>query len=150
MNNIIGTLMGLGLIYMFVMIICYIVYVIGLFKMFHKMGEPGWKAIIPFVNTYTLTDRTWDAKFFWISMLLMVVTNFLSGFTDNSLLMLLARVAALAMFVLKICGNYKQSQAFGCGIGMTLILIFFPMIGTLLLGYGNYSYIGPQEKGRFI
>lgn len=34
----------------------YVIYTIALWKLFKKAGKNGWEAIIPFYNTYTLTE----------------------------------------------------------------------------------------------
>lgn len=39
---------------------------IGMWKTAKKMGEPGWKGIIPFYNMYVFFTKVWDKKFFWL------------------------------------------------------------------------------------
>lgn len=45
-------LASLGTIFILV-IGWYILQVVAYWKIFEKAGEPGWKAIVPFYNTYT-------------------------------------------------------------------------------------------------
>ena len=150
MVDVIKFLLGLGFVFFVVMVISYILYAIGLMKMFHKMGQPAWKAFIPFLNDYTLIDRTWDAKYFWIMLLLAVAIRFLGGMSDSSMMSAVIAVGSLALGIIEIYSNYMQSKAFGCGIGMALILTLFPAIGTMLLGYGSYEYRGPQEMVHIV
>ena len=44
-----------------------ILFVIGMWKMFAKAGEPGWASIIPFYNLYVLFKITWakEPNFFY-------------------------------------------------------------------------------------
>ena len=145
MDDALRIILGLGFVFFVVMVVCYLVYAVGLLKMFHKMGEPGWKAFIPFVNLYTLYRRVWEAKYFWIQMLFVVLARALSSYVhDLAFAEILAWAVGAASIAIKAMINYKQSKAFGAGVGMTIILFFMPSIGTMLLGFGGYQYIGPQ------
>lgn len=54
-----------ALIVMFVFILAIaILVIVAMWKIFQKAGEPGWKAIIPFYNSYTMYKIVWDTKFF--------------------------------------------------------------------------------------
>lgn len=46
----------------------YVLQVIAYWKIFEKAGEPGWKAIIPFYNTYTQYKFTWNANLYWFAL----------------------------------------------------------------------------------
>ena len=58
-----------------------ILFVIGMWKMFAKAGEPGWASIIPFYNLYVLFKITWGkgAKFL---LLLIPIFYAILGFSD--------------------------------------------------------------------
>ncbi len=145
MDNTLRIIFGLGMAFIIVMTVCYLVYAIGLLKMFHKMGEPGWKAFIPFVNLYTLYKRVWEGKYFWLQMLFIVVVQALNGYRYNSAFVrTLVWAVCAASLAIKAIVNYKQSKAFGAGVGMTIILFIMPSIGTMMLGFGGYQYLGPQ------
>lgn len=54
-----GLLAGLGflLVIIVLLLIAWAVFaIIGQWKLFVKAGQPGWKSIIPFYNTYTLCE----------------------------------------------------------------------------------------------
>lgn len=49
-------LLGGSIFILLLVIALYVVYVIGLWKLFKKAGKQGWEAIIPFYNTYVLVE----------------------------------------------------------------------------------------------
>ena len=60
MNSFTALLLaGLGTVFILV-IGWYILQAVAYWKIFEKAGEPGWKAIIPFYNTYTQYKFTWN------------------------------------------------------------------------------------------
>lgn len=55
-ESLILTLGGLLIVLGIFLLAWAIFYVIGLWKMFEKAGQPGWKAIVPYYNTWTLVE----------------------------------------------------------------------------------------------
>lgn len=51
---------------------------IGLFKMFQKAGIPGWKAFIPFLNTWEIVKAAHIARHWWFWQLIPIVGWFIS------------------------------------------------------------------------
>ena len=102
-------------------IVVYVLLVVAMWKIFTKAGEAGWKSIIPFLNTYVLFKIAWGNG--WLFLLLLIPV-----------------VDIVIYFIM----NWKLVKAYGYGVGMFLVSIFFPNIGTLILGFGSHSYIGPQ------
>ena len=49
-------ILGGSIFILLLVIALYVVYVIGLWKLFKKAGKQGWEAIIPFYNTYVLVE----------------------------------------------------------------------------------------------
>jgi signal peptidase I len=47
----------------------------GMYKLFEKAGQPGWKALVPFYNAYTALEITGAPKY-WLLLLLVPVLNF--------------------------------------------------------------------------
>ena len=101
-----------------------ILQIIGLWKVFTKAGQPGWAAIIPFYNIIVLLQIV--GKPWWYLLLIFI---------------------PCANFVFIIWGviliNNLLSKSFGQGIGFTLGLIFLSPIFIPILGFGNYTYLGP-------
>lgn len=120
----------------------YILQVVAYWKIFEKAGEPGWKAIIPFYNTYTQYKFTWEANIYWF-----VLFGGLIGAGLNSLggiLSVLGSAVLLGVTIVNILAANKLAKAFGHGVGFTIGLIFLNPIFMLILGFSSDQYIGPQ------
>lgn len=125
----------------------YVVQVIANWKIFKKMGEPGWKAIIPFYNSYILYKKTWKTMVFWIAL----VVGFIAGMfqslsesmTDQAVIFAsISLVFFIAAAVINIIEYSKLSKSFGHGAGFTVGLVFLNPIFMLILGFGSSQYIG--------
>ena len=99
-----------------------ILFVIGMWKMFAKAGEPGWASIIPIYNLYVLFKITWGkgAKF----LLLLIPIYNIVVFIKNEL---------------------KLARAFGKGTGFAVGLIFFSPIFYAILGFSDAQYLGVPD-----
>lgn len=99
------------------------IYLISMWKLFTKMGQPGWIGIIPLLNAYgiyKLAGREW----WWVILLLIPCVNIVAAF------FLAADTAKL----------------FGKELGWTLLLFLLPGIGHIILAFGDSRYVGPNEK----
>lgn len=142
-----GTALTIAII---VGIVYYILLVVAWWKLFTKAGEKGWKAIIPFYNLYTQIKLTWATKWFWVILIVAVLTgvvgnsgifNTLSG----PLMYIFGAIGvALSVFllVLYILCDYRLAKAYGHGAGFTVGLIFLNFIFILVLGLGKSKYEG--------
>lgn len=142
-----GMLAGMGFIFAIVGFIWYVLQVIAYWKIFAKAGEPGWKSIIPFYNTYTQFKITWKTSIFWLQLCLTALCgglNAVASKSDSFILGLILAVVAIAIIVISILQDFKLSVSYGHGIGFTLGLIFFDPIFKLILGFGDSEYIGPE------
>lgn len=95
---------------------------VGLWKMFTKAGKPGWACIIPFYSQYCLFEMAWGSG--WLFLLMFVPCFNL--------------VVMIMMWL-------KMAKAFGQGTGFGLGLCFLNPIFTIILGFSDAQYIGPQE-----
>ena len=114
---------GQQVAYSIVGIIVGVLLLIAAWKINQKAGEPGWKAIIPFYNMYTLVKIA-DGK--GIKFLLFFIP--------------------VVGFVYEIIFDIRLAKAFGKGTGFILGLIFLPNIFSLILGFGSAEYLGPHNK----
>jgi hypothetical protein len=139
--------------------ILYVLMVVARWKMFVKAGQPGWKAIIPVYNTYTLYEVVWDTRFFWIylatCLLYFVCTAFSGAYVvqgnqiivtgqGNFFMDIIGFVASIGMLVFAVMSSVKTSLAYGKGVAFALGLLFLPNIFYLILGFGDARYRGPQ------
>ena len=105
--------------YSVVCIIIAVIVIVALWKIFTKAGEAGWKAIIPFLNLYVLFKITWGNGWFFLLTFIPLVN-----------------------FVVCIMTYWKLAKAFGFGVGMFLLILFFPYIALPVIGFGKSQYVG--------
>ena len=112
--------------------------IIGLWKTFNKAGLPGWAAIIPFYNEYNvvkLSNR--PTYFFWIML----------GCSLFAWIPFLGWLLMIGLFVLWIFMALDIAANFGQGTGFAILLIIFPSIMFLILGFGHYQFNRIAEPG---
>jgi hypothetical protein len=100
-----------------------VLYIIGLWRVFEKGGQPGWAVLIPFYNLYVLLKLV-GRPGWWLLLMFIPFVN----------------------FIIMIIVMNDLSKSFGQGVGFTLGLIFLAPIFILLLGFGDYKYVGPGAQ----
>lgn len=73
-----GLFAAFGSIWLFTMIVS-IVLIVAMWKLFKKAGKPGWAAIIPFYNTYTLFDIVYPGHGIKFLLLMIPFVNIYIG-----------------------------------------------------------------------
>ena len=135
---------GLALVSSLIQVVIILLNIIGLFKIYQKMGKPGWKGIIPFYNMYGLYDELWDKKYFWGYLLAQAVM--LNPSSPSSLLFSVADlVLSVAMIVVVMKLYIKLAKAFGKGTGFGVLTFFFAPICLAILGFGSAEYEGVKN-----
>ena len=124
---ILGTLLGafLGIV-LVISIIIVILQIAGMWKVFTKAGEKGWKCIIPIYNLVILFRISGLSP--WI------ICGYLLGFIP-----LVGWIVALGILIYQ-CNSLAKS--FGKDIGYTIGLLILPTIFYMILGFGKSEYIG--------
>jgi len=140
------------------LIICgtifYVLQVIAGWKIFKKAGEKGWKALIPFYNTYIFFKIAGMKKWFWTILGLAFLTGIISavtGFNSSNIQSNTYTGAnlfgAIVYFstgifaaVIEIWFSIRVSKVFGHGVGFAIGLIFLSPIFLLILGFGSSKY----------
>ena len=116
--------------YSIIVLVVAILEVIGLWKMFSKAGEKGWKSIIPIYNVVILFK--------------------ICGLSPWLLLVYFAAIIPfigwIAVLLLSIFQAIYLAKSFGKGTGFTVGLIFLQPIFTMILGFGSATYVGPAAK----
>lgn len=135
---------GLALVSSLIQVVIILLNIIGLFKIYQKMGKPGWKGIIPFYNMYVLYDELWDKKYFWGYLLAQAVM--LNPSSPSGLLFSVADlVLSVAMIVVVMKLYIKLAKAFGKGTGFGVLTFFFAPICLAVLGFGSAEYEGVKN-----
>lgn len=116
-----GALLAFSGMMMFIAFACALVVIIGIWKVFTKAGQPGWAAIIPIYNMFVLL-KIIGRPAWWILLMLIPLVN----------------IVIFILVAIDLAKAFGQSAAFG-----VVLLFLFSIIGYLMLGFGNYRYMGP-------
>ena len=120
-------------------VIRYMVKSIGYCTMYRKAGEAGWKAFIPFLDTYTNYKISWQGKFFFLYAALSIASAYLDFFTEGPLA-LVGSAVSIGVIYMAVKQNLNMAKRFGKGAGTTIALILFPGITSLVLGLGKAEF----------
>ena len=123
---------------------------VGRWFILEKMGEKGWKALIPFYGEYLIFKHAWNTKMYWASLALacigglgylacvgLMATGSPAIAVTASLVSLVASIAALVIDVRCI---YELCKHFGHGIGYTIGMLLFDPVFALVLGLGKDEF----------
>ena len=100
-------------------LIVFALWIIGMWKVFTKAGEPGWAAIIPIYNIYILLKIAGKPAW-WLILLIIPFVNFL----------------VLIPVSLAVAERFGKSTLFGIGLWL-LPFIFYPLLGFSDARYGG-------------
>lgn len=123
-----GTIFGafLGVVLVITTVIA-ILQLIGMWKVFTKAGEKGWKCIIPIYNMVILFKISGLSP--WI------IFGYLATFIPF--------VGWIVCLGISIYQCNSLAKAFGKDVGYTIGLLLVPTIFYMILGFGNVQYVGP-------
>lgn len=130
-------------------VIWYVLLAAGLWKMFDKAGEAGWKALIPFYNLYILFKISWQPSMFWALAACSLGGVLLYGMGYNNASMMLIYISyalTLIAAIIKAVLAYNISLAYGHGLGWFIGLYFFDAIFIMILGFGASEYAGNRYE----
>ena len=134
-----GILAGVGIWYILYLVLT----LVSQWKVFVKYGEPGWKGLVPIYSTIVEYGKIWEAKWGIIFIIATFVCSCLGQVTDAGLVVaLITLVVAIFVMYMDIKFVVMKSKAFGYGVGMAILLVIFPFIANLILGFGSAEYKG--------
>ncbi|MBR4201436.1 MAG: hypothetical protein IKQ91_09235 [Oscillospiraceae bacterium] len=119
-----GAAQGVSTSTMIFSLVCAVLALVAMCKLFSKAGEAGWKAIIPIYNIYIAFKLFWNGASAGLMTVLMFVP--------------------LVNIVIALILSYKIVASFGKGIGFFILSLLFNPIPQLILAFGGSQYIGPQ------
>jgi len=114
-------LVGFGGVIMIFCLALLVVFLVGMWKVFEKAGQPGWAALIPIYNAYILTQIA-GRPGWWVLLMMIPLVNIVIGI----------------MIAIDVAKSFGQSALWG-----VVLLGLLGGIGYLVLGFGNYRYQGP-------
>lgn len=125
-----------------------ILYLTAIWRLFEKMGEPGWKIFVPVYNQYIIFKRSWTPGAFWGyiassfvcfgSLLYWVIQAFSPAGGIGAGGVFLATYGLMVFIYLK--RNWMLSKCFGHGFGYFLGITVCPVIFLMILGLGKSQY----------
>lgn len=132
-DRILGALYGFSFAFIMMILLVilgiYILYIIGLCKLFKKAGKNGWGAIIPFYNTWVLGEISGAALWY---PLLIIILNLID--IDNSYLSFLGNLVIIgAKFVI----FYNLAKKMHKGTDTAVLLTFFSLIMIPIVGFSS-------------
>ena len=116
-------LFGAGLLFALFYIGLILIYLVGVWNLYKKAGQPGWACIIPIYNVWILLKIVGKSGW-WLLLFFIPGVNAVFSIWTNNLL----------------------AKSFGKDLAYTLGLIFLPMIFYPILGLGSATYQGPAGK----
>lgn len=96
-----------------------IFFIIMLWKVFTKAGQPGWGCVIPIYNAYLLLKIAGKPGWWLVLFFIPVVS-----------------------FVVSIIATIAIAANFGKGVGFGIGLILLPVIFYPILAFGSAEYVG--------
>lgn len=115
---------GAAILWLMMLFVAALLVIVGIWKMFEKAGEAGWKSLIPFYNMYTLFKIAGRNGWGFLLLLIPVV-----GFVVSIIV------------AIDLAKHFGKSTAFGV-IGLFL----FSSIGYLILGFDESKYVGTKHE----
>ena len=131
------------------LLIC-VLQIAATWKIFTKAGEAGWKSLIPVYSQYVQYERFWSTKYFWISMILGVISGCISPFAESGeatvMVSILAVIAGVCAFILEVMFMINLSRHFGYDSAFAIGLILLPFVFLLILAFGSAEYIEDADE----
>lgn len=115
-------------------ILIWLLPVAGKWKVYGKLGMPGWYSIIPIYADYKLCEcvhRGDEGKTFLMAYLIVLICSWVFCWVDTVGVLL-----ALAQLVMTIIVLNDLSHVFGKDTGYTIGLVIFGFVFWTMLGFG--------------
>lgn len=111
-------------VYIIYFILSFVAIHVGLWRIFEKAGEAGWKALVPFYNYWILLKITGKPKW-WFILGLIPIVNLVMPF----------------LLFVEICKVFGKDKFWEQTVSMLFPYIYLPIIG-----FDKSQYIGPVTK----
>lgn len=117
------------LVFLSVSLALIVLYLAGLWFLFEKAGVNGWKAIIPFYNSYIEYELVWGSGWLFLFMLV-----------------------PFAGLVFSIITFYKLGRVYGKGRLFCIGIVLLPFVFVPIIGFGSSRYMGTlgYKPGKYL
>lgn len=116
----------------------------GKWKVYGKLGMPGWYSIIPVYADYKLCERVHrgdGSKTFLMAYLIVLICSWAFCWVDTVGVLL-----AIVQLVMTIIVLNDMSHAFGKETGYTIGLIIFGFVFWTMLGFGDSEPVDSDDE----
>jgi hypothetical protein len=132
--------------------------IIGEWKVFEKAGKPGWIALIPFYNNWTLFEISGVNPLFTLFSVGVLILNMFGSlfnimgnseelFYAISILLSLGSFALSIVFmVFSVMAALNLAKCFGKSSAYGIGLFFIPIVFYLMLGFDKNANYTPIKK----
>lgn len=115
---------GGGFIVFYIISILFIILLlVSMWRIFVKADRPGWAAIVPLYNSFTLFDISFGNGWIFLTTLVPCVN---------------------IIFMIILC--FKLANAYGKGVGFGFGLLFLPVIFIPILAFGDAEFVPEHER----
>ena len=125
-------LFGMFIFYFVILIILIFLYIIPLWKIFHKAGKSGWAAVIPFYNIIVFLEIV-GRPLWWIIWFIIPFVNIVFHF----------------ILCIDIAKSFHKNTGYGIGLAL-MSVIFFPILGYGKAQYAGKSVVSLNQSGEQI
>ena len=122
----IGYLFGFLAIFLIPLLALVVLTIAGMWGVFQKAGKPGWAVLVPVYNIVVLLEIV-GRPVWWVFLFFLGLIPF---------------VGWIGSLVVSIIVMNDLAKTFGKDVGYTLLLIFLPFVGYMILGFGDAKYKG--------
>jgi len=112
-----GAAAGIGMVGLIVNLAVLLFFIVVMWKIFTKAGQPGWASIIPIYNTYIMLKIAGKPGW-WLLLMFVPIVN----------------------FVVAILATISFAENFGKGAGFAIGLLFLSPIFMSILAFGSAEY----------
>lgn len=128
-SGLAGLSTGLSVTTMIMSLIPSILLIVGMWKTFEKAGKPGWAAIVPFYNVWTVFEIGGQKGAYVFFALIPCV-------------------GPIIYLVFAIKAYLEIARRFGKSTGFGVLSIFFSFITFLILGFSDCTYEGNTAEAK--
>ena len=116
MGALAGVLGAMGIVFAIIGVIL-LLSIIATWKIFVKMGEEGWKCLIPFYSNYILCKHTWGNGLWFLAW-------FIPG------------IGSVPMIIT----YFLMFRGFGWGVGKSIVGVLFSAITLFIVAFNGDEY----------
>lgn len=132
-----------GIVLVALILVCVVLIIIAMWKIFEKTNIPGYIALIPIYNLYVLFNLVWNKLNFYITIVLFILSNTIDlVFEDmsNPFILVISLLITFASLIHKIELCNRISHCFSHKAGYTIGILFLPMVFLLILGLNKDEF----------